>query len=295
MLFFVIAFILSLCIWILSIFFYNKSEYAKDTHMPLSVMLQDTGKLGEYCTYRDLKKLPGEKRFLFNCYLPKNDGTTTEIDLILLHSSGIYVLESKNYSGWIFGSETQKMWTQTLPKGHTSEKNHFLNPIIQNEIHIEWLKKYLSGLTEGPYFSIIVFSKRCVLKNIQISKNSAHVVIQRYDLLRTIQKMATGQMVYTSDQIALIYERLYPLTQTTNEQKNQHIQNINHKIYSEEKNFVSGQQGDSTMLSRTELVCPKCGAALVKKVATKGNRKGKAFWGCSRFPSCRYIQNIENS
>ena len=50
MLFFVIAFILSLCIWILSIIFYNKSEYAKDTHMPLSVMLQDTGKLGEYCT-----------------------------------------------------------------------------------------------------------------------------------------------------------------------------------------------------------------------------------------------------
>jgi len=123
--------------------------------------------------------------------------------------------------------------------GGGTAKNNFLNPIIQNEIHIEWLKKYLSGLTEGPYFSIIVFSKRCVLKNIQISKNSAHVVIQRYDLLRTIQKMATGQMVYTSDQIALIYERLYPLTQTTNEQKNQHIQNINHKIYSEEKNFVS--------------------------------------------------------
>lgn len=40
--------------------------------------------------------------------------------------------------------------------------------------------------------------------------------------------------------------------------------------------------------------CPKCGAALVKRVAKKGERAGKEFYGCSNFPKCRYIKNIED-
>ena len=50
-----------------------------------------------FYTYRCLRQLPGYKRFLFNCYLPKQDGEKTEIDVIFLHESGIYVFESKNY------------------------------------------------------------------------------------------------------------------------------------------------------------------------------------------------------
>ena len=64
-----------------------------------------------------MNSLEGTKRYLFNLYLPKDDGGTTEIDVVFLHDSGMYVFESKNYSGWIFGTETQKNWTQTLPMG----------------------------------------------------------------------------------------------------------------------------------------------------------------------------------
>ena len=63
--------------------------------------------------------------------MPRDDGETTEIDVLMLHTSGIYVFESKNYSGWIFGDEKSKTWTQTLPngRGRRAQKERFLNPI----------------------------------------------------------------------------------------------------------------------------------------------------------------------
>lgn len=57
--------------------------------------MQDIGLIGEYFTYQCLAPLNGYKKFIFNCYLPKADGETTEVDVILLHESGIYVLNQK--------------------------------------------------------------------------------------------------------------------------------------------------------------------------------------------------------
>ena len=42
------------------------------------------------------------------------------------------------------------------------------------------------------------------------------------------------------------------------------------------------------------IVCPKCGAPMIKRKATKGENAGNEFYGCSRFPHCRGIVNIEN-
>lgn len=283
-----------LLVWSLQAILYKTTDYAKDTHISFLTMLRDTGKLGEYYTYRALRKLPGEKRFLFNCYLPKDDATTTEVDLILLHTSGIYILESKNYSGWIFGSETQGRWTQTLPQGGSTQKNHFLNPIIQNEIHMKWLKKYLADYQELPCFSIIVFSKRCTLKNIQLLENSAHTVIRRPDLLRTVKAIANGKTLCASEQINAIYNQLFPLTQATAKQKADHIQSVNQKRFQQAKGTpaLPKQPKPAASPSGCGPVCPRCGAPLVQKTAQKGNRAGKPFWGCSRFPACRYLQNI---
>ena len=86
---------------------YKKTEYYIQTKNPYGKMRRNKGQQGEFYTYKNLRPLKGYKRFLFNCYLPKEDGETTEVDVILLHESGIYVFESKNYSGWIFGTESQ--------------------------------------------------------------------------------------------------------------------------------------------------------------------------------------------
>lgn len=149
---------------------YQQSKYYEQTGIAYKTLRSDVGKLGEYYTSEELKNLQGYKKYLFNCYLPKEDGTTTELDVILLHDSGIYVFESKNYSGWIFGKETDQNWTQTLPtRRQRTRKNHFLNPIIPNKVHLKWLQTYLQVDESFPIYSYIVFSERCELKDVTVS------------------------------------------------------------------------------------------------------------------------------
>lgn len=103
-----------------------------------------TGRRGEKLTERELNlvKFFGRKgKVLRNIYIPKDNGETTEIDVIFITQKGIFVIESKNYSGWIFGDEKSTYWTVMLPN---KEKNRFYNPIKQNQTHIKWLACYLN-------------------------------------------------------------------------------------------------------------------------------------------------------
>ncbi|MCR5097842.1 MAG: NERD domain-containing protein [Lachnospiraceae bacterium] len=54
-------------------------------------------------------------KVLRNVYLPKDNGETSEVDVIFITQKGIFVFESKNYSGWIFGDEKSQKWTAMLP------------------------------------------------------------------------------------------------------------------------------------------------------------------------------------
>lgn len=132
---------------------YDKSNYKKESGNGFFGVMMDKGKYGEYLSFNILEKIKGEHRILTNVYLPKENGETTEIDLIYLHETGIYVLESKNYSGWIFGDEKSKYWMQTLKNG---QKEKFYNPIKQNNTHIKYLIKLLK-VDEKLVKSIIVF------------------------------------------------------------------------------------------------------------------------------------------
>ena len=140
---------------------YKKTDYYKQTQTPYINVCLNKGILGEFYTYKYLKALNGYKRYLFNLYIPKNNAETTELDIVLLHESGIYIFESKNYSGWIFGTESQQYWTQTLHVGNgRTQKNLFYNPILQNKGHLKWLQTFLVDQSL-PVYSYIVFSERC--------------------------------------------------------------------------------------------------------------------------------------
>lgn len=102
-----------------------------------------TGRHGERLTANELNfaRLFGYSgKVLRNVYVPKDNGETSEIDVVFITRKGIFVIESKNYSGWIFGDEKSRYWTAMLPN---REKNKFYNPIMQNRSHIKWLGEYL--------------------------------------------------------------------------------------------------------------------------------------------------------
>ena len=73
-------------------------------------------------------------RYVFYIYVDE-ENKSSQIDHILFHTSGIYVIETKNFSGRIYGKESDKAWTQVLAKGKV--KNKFYSPVLQNQKHIE--------------------------------------------------------------------------------------------------------------------------------------------------------------
>lgn len=279
--------------------FYRKTDYFRVTGKLLISVLLDKGRLGEYLTYKRLKSYEKDgAKFLFNCYLPKNNGQTTEVDLIMLHHSGIYVIESKNYGGWIFGSENAKTWTQTLPSGRKAHKEHFLNPIMQNKLHIKWLDNLLGD--SYPTHSVIVFSERCTFKNVDVSSTDIFV-IRRKSVLRTVRKIAkrTGD-VLVPNQIEKMYACLYPYTQVSDEIKKKHIEDIKAEhlgttgdISDNRASFAVSDGASPVVTSDTQLICPRCGGKLVLRVSERGEHAGKQFYGCGNFPKCRYMMNLQ--
>lgn len=297
---------------------YQKGAYYQVTKNSYFAMRSDLGKYGEYLIYKQLKHLERTGgKFLFNLYIPKENDETTEIDVLLLCSKGLFVFESKNYSGWIFGNEFQKTWTQTLPQGRSSHKEHFLNPIWQNQAHIKHLKNLVGD--QIPMRSVIVFSERCTLKNVNIQAIDIHV-INRFDI-KDLFSALCGEDIPDSlceTEIADIYNKLYPYTQVGDAIKEQHIANIekNHGLSEipavEEVSAVAEEtvveeksvEGEAAMPpventpAKTEstpsLKCPRCGGNLVLRTAKRGQHAGKQFYGCERYPKCRYVENIEN-
>lgn len=246
------------------------------------VFWQDKGQAGENQIHQSLNRLEGQSAILQNCYLPLKNSGTTEVDLILIHESGIYVIESKNYSGWIFGSESQRYWTQSLP-GHngTAEKHRFYNPIWQNKTHIQCLKNLLNDNTI-PVYSYIVFGNGCELKNITLTRNSCHVIYERY-LVQDISENAKlcGKCL-SDEKIATLYAFLSNFTGASDEQKERHIKEIHEKTIS----------GDSTgwnmdMSTMRRKACSACG---------KAGRKGRtAFLGLLQLSKVSfYLSAITN-
>ncbi len=106
------------------------------------------------------------KVIFHDLYVPTSNGKYAQIDLVVVTSEGIIVIEVKDYGGWIFGTGNQQKWTQILAYGR--EKYRFYNPILQNKSHINALKRQSFQFSKLPFFSVIVFSNHCELKDLSI-------------------------------------------------------------------------------------------------------------------------------
>lgn len=168
------------------------------------------GSRGEKLTEKELKlvKFFGrDGKVLRNIYVPKNNGETSEIDVAFITQKGIFVIESKNYSGWIFGDEKSVYWTAMLPN---KQKNRFYNSIRQNKTHIKWLGQYLSE--DIPLFSIIAFSERCELKKVAVESADVSVIKRDriYATVRNIWDNAEDKL--DESKVNGIYRKLEVLT-----------------------------------------------------------------------------------
>ena len=309
---------------------YRTTTYYKTTHNFYLKVLLDKGLYGEFLTYKNLR--PFEKqgaRFLFNCYIPRENGRTTEIDVVMIWHSGLYIFESKNYSGWIFGNQYRKVWTQCLPrgKGRSANKIRFFNPIMQNKLHIRCLKELL--LYNCPEIhSIVVFSDRCTLKDVTTyDKDKEVCVIYRSQVKEMVESIDRETPEMTPDLLCdEIYSILSEYSNVSDDVKQAHIAAIEQQLNGvtddemivpetaskpeppSEQAYIdqivaahvqnmqlptdepSSQQNDA--LSKFIKKCPRCGSPLALRTARKGANAGNQFYGCSNFPKCRYTEKI---
>lgn len=185
-----------------------------------------TGEHGETLTEELLKRITGENRILRNVYIPKLDGKTAELDIVLINDTGIYVIESKNIGGWVFGNDKHERWTISYPGG---KKYSIANPIWQNNGHINALKQYLGDIQGAQYYSYIVFSERCELKRLENNARNT-TVLQRFDLLDTLcRDMNQRPATLSLDQVNAVYEHLRNHANASDQVKVQHIWDIKNR------------------------------------------------------------------
>lgn len=205
---------------------YKSSRYYATTQNSYWSVFGDSGRYGEYRLYQYLQDFESIGcKFLFNLYVPRDNGKTSEVDVVMFHPKGLFVIESKNYSGWIFGNEYNKQWTQTLPIGYgESHKERFYNPIMQNATHIRAIRKHIDDTI--PIYSVIAFSDKCTLKDVTVKSN---VIVTYYsNLQREIEYKLSEINNYsmTPELLNETYNKLLQYANADSYTKLQHIHNI---------------------------------------------------------------------
>jgi predicted RNA-binding Zn-ribbon protein involved in translation (DUF1610 family) len=203
-----------------------------------------------------------EYHIIKNVTLPIENGTT-QIDHIIVSVYGVFVVETKNIRGWIFGGPHDAMWTQRIYK-HTDK---FQNPLHQNYKHVKTLQQLLN-LKDEQVHPVVVFVGDSTFKTpmpenvtygfgyIRYIKSKMRRVLSSPEVTEIINKIETG--------------RPSPSFKTQQE----HVAHVQ-KIKSDKQNRVD---------------CPQCGAEMVLRTAKKGQNTEEKFWGCSAFPKCRFTK-----
>lgn len=213
-------------------------------------------------------------RQLNNITLELPDGTTTQIDHLVVSIFGIFVIETKNMSGWIYGGERDSHWTQCFPNG---KKFRFQNPIKQNYRHqcsiIEFLNARKPELNlslddiESRIFSVVFFGPDATVK----TEDKLPDGVNKGSI--TFIKSKTTE-VFTADEVeamvGLITDGKLPSGLISGgATRRKHLESLQGRH--------NRGEGDA---------CPKCGESLVSR---QRKSDGSTFVGCSSFPKCRYI------
>ena len=196
-------------------------------------------------------------RRIDNIIVPASDGTT-QIDHVIVSVYGIFVVETKNLKGWIFGSATQKQWTQCI----FGKKFTFQNPLLQNYRHTKCLSEYL-GLEHASLHSVVWFISECEFKT-AMPDNVLNSGLKSY-----LHKFT--ELRLSPQQVAYVENALLALKTGRSITKAEHLHSLK----------VRHESND----------CPRCGGQLVERIAKRGVNQGNSFRGCSNYPRCKYTSN----
>lgn len=237
---------------------------------------ESSGNLGEEITRCYLDRLPAQDYLCLNDVMVEDSrGLTTQIDHVVVSRFGIFVIETKCYSGWIFGDEGSKVWTQTLPCGRgwwaRAEKHTFQNPIKQNWRHIYVLSERLN-LPKRYFINAVVFAGTAIFKT-RVPDN-----VMNEQAIVPFIRCFDKPIIRNPGRIAALIHSLD--CSVPNEKRAAHVVLLH--VAHEHPELIGGNDQVPH--------CPRCGA----EMRLRHRRSDDApFYGCSRYPDCKGIVNIE--
>ncbi|MGE0621465.1 MAG: NERD domain-containing protein [Pseudomonadales bacterium] len=191
---------------------------------------------------------------LHNVTLRTPDGTT-QIDHIVVSPFGLFVIETKNLSGWIFGDARSKRWTQSLFR----KKFQFQNPLHQNFKHVKAVEAH-TGLSLREIHSVVVFVGKSRFKSFMPEN-----VVNLRGFLPYVR--SRRDRLLDDGQIADV------------------IRSLNRgklSFFGVGRHHVRGLKANAE-----QPVCPRCGREMVLRTSRYGSSAGSQFWGCSGYPGCK--------
>jgi hypothetical protein len=216
------------------------------------------GELQSKITHKLL--LDSEIYHTYNNVIIEDELGSTQIDHIIVSKFGVFVVETKDMDGWIFGSEKEKQWTQTFPR----YKSKFQNPLHQNYRHTKTLSAYL-GIEHEKLIPVVVFWGNCVFKTPVPDGVVLAVFSGDTKYIKSFQNE-----ILTEEEVTGICENI--------------------QAAKDGMKLFSGFRHVQDLKERYEskITCPKCGGALVERDGSRVK-----FFGCSNYPRCKYTRGME--
>ena len=193
-----------------------------------------------------------------NIILPSKNGTT-QIDHLIVSIYGIFIVETKNIKGWIFGSENQATWTQSL----YSNKYSFQNPLRQAFRQKKVLSEFLN-LDEWNIQTVSYFVGDCKFKT-QFPDNVITSGIGRFI------KRFRNQILTTEDVSRIIKVIENHLSESSLSNRD-HVRSLR-------------------IRHSSNTLCPRCGSNPIERTAKQGSNIGNKFLGCESYPKCRFTKS----
>lgn len=215
------------------------------------------GILGERKVRHVIGKTVEGEQYVINDVLFDTESKSCQIDHIVINRNGVFVIETKNYSGRVYGNDSQHEWTQVLRYGKV--KNKFYSPVKQNQTHVYELKKIVGKDT--PIKSMVVF----------VQGNTKYITSEYICPLRDINKTLgnpVGGHLLDKDVMLKINNLILEAKNVSTTSNRQHVKNI--------KEMKQDIEND---------ICPRCGGKLVLKKSKYGN-----FYGCENYPKCTFTK-----
>lgn len=276
------------------------SESAEDTckkEIDKQIKIASYGLAGEQNIAFELKNSGLDMFILHDIYLEYED-LSAQIDYLIVAKKNVYVIECKNLIGNI-DIDAKGSFIRTYELYGKKVKEGIYSPITQNERHLNVLKsvrkvaknalsKFFFEMSfENSYKSIVCLANpKTILNDRYAKKEVKEKVIRADQLIGHMKKMEkeSNNSSISEKEMRKLAEFFLEASKPNKSDYVKQYEEMLESLKNQSEENIADPEGKS---------CPRCGGKLVLRTAKRGEHAGEQFYGCVKFPQCRYMEKIK--